>query len=108
MYITKTHSEPTIEAVELFPAEVEMSFLSTKYLATEAAKQLTYAILHPQPAGPFAQVGDEQMLALQRLVAIFEGALPTHRQKQPPLTEVGKSDTALMVQVAVLLPRLQR
>jgi hypothetical protein len=55
-----------------------MPFQLSQYLATQAAKQLTHALLHPQPAGPFCQVGDDQMLSLERLSAIFEGALPSH------------------------------
>jgi hypothetical protein len=43
-------------------------------LATQAAADLTHAILHPQPAGPFCKVGDEQMIALKHLANIFEGA----------------------------------
>jgi hypothetical protein len=50
-------------------------------LATEAAKQLTYTLANPQPAGPFAQVGDDQLIALKKLAAIFEGALPKHIQR---------------------------
>jgi hypothetical protein len=84
VYITKTHSECIIEAVELFPTEVTMPFLLKKYFATEAAKQLTHALLYLQPAGPFTHVGDEQTLALKHLVAILEGALPTHQQKKNP------------------------
>jgi hypothetical protein len=32
------------------------------------------------PAGPFSQVGDEKMLTLQQLAAIFEGALPARKK----------------------------
>jgi hypothetical protein len=56
-----------------------MPFPSKKDLATEAAKQFTYALLHPQPAEPFTQVGSDQMLILKHLPAFFKGALPKHR-----------------------------
>jgi hypothetical protein len=49
-------------------------------LATEAAKKITYALANPQTAGPFAQVGDEQLIVLKKLAAIFEGALQKHKQ----------------------------
>jgi hypothetical protein len=39
--------------------EVQLYFQSERNLATEAAKQLTYALVNPHPAGPFAQVGDD-------------------------------------------------
>jgi hypothetical protein len=55
-------------------------------VATEAAKQLTYALVNPQRAGPFTQVGDDQLIALKKLATIFEGALPKHkRQTATPL-----------------------
>jgi hypothetical protein len=47
------------------PIEVAMSFQSSKDLTNPAAKQLTHALLNPQPAGPFDQVSDDQMLALE-------------------------------------------
>jgi hypothetical protein len=53
-------------------------------LATQAAADLTHALLHPQPAGPFCQVGDEQTIALKRLASIFEGA--KQRQTKSVLT----------------------
>jgi hypothetical protein len=43
-------------------------------LATQAAADLTHALLHPQSAGPFCKVGEEQTIALKRLANIFEGA----------------------------------
>jgi hypothetical protein len=46
---------------------------SAQDLATQAAAELTHALLHPQPAGPFCKVGDEQTIALKRLTDIFEG-----------------------------------
>jgi hypothetical protein len=69
-----------VETVEFFPTEVEVHFTSSRDLVAEAAKQLTYTLVNPQPVGPFAQVGDDQLIALKKLGAIFEGALPKHRQ----------------------------
>jgi hypothetical protein len=51
-----------------------LPFTSPQDLATQAAVDLTRAILHQQPAGPFCQVGDAQTIALKRLADIFEGA----------------------------------
>jgi hypothetical protein len=50
-------------------------------LATEAAKKFTKALANPQLAGPFTQVNNKQLLALKKLAAIFEGALPKHMQQ---------------------------
>jgi hypothetical protein len=79
VYITKTRSGRAVETVEFFPTEVPLPFPSSQDLVTQASKQLTHALINPQPAGPFCQIGDEQMLTLAILSAIFKGALP--RQK---------------------------
>jgi hypothetical protein len=93
VYINKTRSERVVDTVEFPPTEVQLPFQSTRDLATEAAKQLTYTLSNPQLAGPFAQVCDDQLIALNKLVAIFEGALPTHKQRTatPLLDNTSKS-----------------
>jgi hypothetical protein len=67
--------------VEFSSTEVQLPFQSTRDLENEAAKQFTYALVNPQLAGPFTQVGDDQLAALKKLAAFFEGALPTHKQR---------------------------
>jgi hypothetical protein len=81
VYINKTRSERVMETVAFFPTEVKIPFKSSRDLPTEAVKQLTYTLVNPQPVGPFAQVGDDQPITLKKLAAIFEGALPKHRQR---------------------------
>jgi hypothetical protein len=80
VYINKTRSERVVETVELFPTNVNIPFQSSRDFKNEAAKQLTYTLVNPQPAGPFAQVGDDQLISLKTLAAIFEGALPNQKQ----------------------------
>jgi hypothetical protein len=78
-------------------------------LATQAAKQLTHALLNPKPAGPFCQVGDEQRLALQQLKAIFDGSLPARKKDTTsPLCEINDSDAPLRVQLAASPLRVVR
>jgi hypothetical protein len=76
---TKTEENELSKQLSFFSEELNFPFLSTQELATQAAKELTHALLHPQPAGPFCQVGDEQTLALKHLAAIFEGATRSHK-----------------------------
>jgi hypothetical protein len=45
--------------MEFFQKEVNIPFQSSREFETEAATQLTYALVNPQLAGPFAQVGDD-------------------------------------------------
>jgi hypothetical protein len=73
VYITRTRVERVVETVD-FSRKITLPFPSAQDLATKAAAELTRALLHPQPAGPFCKVGDEQTLALKRLADIFEGA----------------------------------
>jgi hypothetical protein len=102
VYISKTRSERVVETVEFFPTEVPLPFPSSKDLSTQAAKKLTPVLLNPQPAEPFCQVGDEQMLALARLAAIFEGALPTYKPGATSLlVEIDDKYAPPRVQVAV-------
>jgi hypothetical protein len=107
VYINKTRGERVAETVDFFPENFKLPFPSTQELATKAATELTHALLHPQPAGPFFKVGDEQTLSLKCLADIFEGAT---RQKSrvviPPAETVG-NDAPPMVQNTVSPPRVQ-
>jgi hypothetical protein len=79
VYITKTISNRIVETVEFFPQKFILPLPSSQDLATQAVKDLTHALLHPQPAGPFCQVGDEQAIALKRLASIFVSAKPRNK-----------------------------
>jgi hypothetical protein len=65
-----------VETVEFFPHKFILPFPSSQDLANQAASDLTHALLDPQPASPFCQVGDEQAIALKRLANIFVSAKP--------------------------------
>jgi hypothetical protein len=56
------------------PKKSTLPFPSSYDLAIQAAADLTHALSHPQPVGPFCQVGNEQTIALKRLASIFETA----------------------------------
>jgi hypothetical protein len=74
VYITKTRSNIIVETVDFSPKKFTLPFPSSHDLATQAASDLTHTLLHPQPEGPFCQVGNEQTIALKRLASIFEDA----------------------------------
>jgi hypothetical protein len=82
VYITKTRSTRIVETVEFFPHKFKIPFPSSSDLATQAATESTHALLNPQPAGPFCQVGDEQVIALRKLATIFEASRPNKVNKQ--------------------------
>jgi hypothetical protein len=107
VYINKTISERVVETVDISPTEVPLPFQSSKELANQAGKPLSHALLNPQPARPFCQVGNGQMLALKRLAAIFEGALLTcKKDAMSPLLEINDNDAPPRVQMSVSDPRV--
>jgi hypothetical protein len=74
-----------VETFEFFPHIFKLPFPSSSELATQAAEDLTHALLNPQPAGPFCQIGDEQAIALKRLANIFgDGTLKRGKKNLPP------------------------
>jgi hypothetical protein len=108
VYLKKNRGEHVVETVGFFSEKFELPFLSTQELATQAAKELIYALLHPQPVGPFCKFGDEQMLALKRLADIFEGATRLHKSRVliPPAKTVGNVAPP-RVQITVSPPRVK-
>jgi hypothetical protein len=95
-----------VETVEFFPEKFTLLFPSSHDLATQAAADLTHALLHPQPAGPFCQVCNEQTIALKRLASIFESA-KQRKTKNPLAPQDGIENTAPQrVQTTVSPPRV--
>jgi hypothetical protein len=47
VYITKTRGYRIAEAVDFFPKKITLPFPSAQNLATQAAADLTHALLHP-------------------------------------------------------------
>jgi hypothetical protein len=88
------------------PKKFPLPFPSAQDLATQAAAELTHALLHPQPSGPFCKVGDEQTLALKRLADIFDGATRQKSKGVIPPTDRVKSAAPPRVQNTVSPPRV--
>jgi hypothetical protein len=107
VYITKTRGERVVETVDFFPETFKLPFPSAQYLATKASAELTHALLHPQPAGPFCKVGDEQTLALKRLADIFERATRQRSRVVIPPAETVENVAPPRVQITVSPPRVK-
>jgi hypothetical protein len=107
VYITNTRGERVVETVEFFPKNFKLPFPSAQDLATKAAAELTHALLQPQPTGPFCNVGDEQIIALKRLVDIFEGATRHKLRVVIPPTETVENVAPRRVQHTLSPPRVQ-
>jgi hypothetical protein len=108
VYITKTRSSRVVETVEFFPHTFKLPFPSSSERETPAAADLTHSLLKPQPAGPFCQVGDEQVITLKRLADIFGAAkLKRERNKLTPQDEVA-NNAPQRVNTMVSSPRVTR
>jgi hypothetical protein len=75
-------------------------------LAAKTAAELTHALLHPQPLGPFCQVSDEQTLDLKYVANIFEGATLQKSKVVIPPTDRVENVAAPRVQHTVSPPRV--
>jgi hypothetical protein len=107
VYINKTRGERVVETVDFFLDTFKLPFPSIQNLATKAATELTHALLHPHPAGPFCKVGDEQTLVLKCLADIFEGAIRRKSRAVNPLAETVENVAPPRVQNTVSPPRVQ-
>jgi hypothetical protein len=81
VYILSTASERIVDTLEFFPHNYQMPHLLSTDTLIMAAKDMTDALQKPHPEFPFAQVGDDTILALAELAAIFKLKL---QQTQPP------------------------
>jgi hypothetical protein len=106
VHTTKTRGDIIVETVEFFPEKFTLPFPTPQDQATKAATELTRALLHPQPAGPFCQVGDAQTLALKRLAAIFEGATQHKTKIHVPPTKKNDNNAPPRVPPRVSPPRV--
>jgi hypothetical protein len=95
-----------VETVEFSPQKFILPFPSSHDLANQAAADLTHALLHPQPAGPFCQVGDEQMIALKRLASIFVSAKPGNTNNPLAPQDGIENNAPQRVQTTVSPPRV--
>jgi hypothetical protein len=106
VHITKTRGYRIVKTVEFFPEKFTLPFATPQYQATKAATELTRALLNPQPAGPFYQVGDTQTLALKRLATIFEGATQQRTKDNVPPAKKNNDNAPLRVPTRVSPPRV--
>jgi hypothetical protein len=81
VYISATASERIVDTLEFFPHNYQMPQLSSTDRLIMAAKDMMDALQDPHPEVPFARVGDDTILTLTNLAAIFKLKL---RQTPPP------------------------
>jgi hypothetical protein len=91
VYISATSSERIVDTLKFFPHNYQIPQLSSTDRLLMAAKDMTDALQNPHPEELFARVGDDTILALAELAAIFKLKLrqtpsPTP-QAAPPKAE---------------------
>jgi hypothetical protein len=87
VYITKTRSNRIVETGDYFPEKITLPLPSSHDLVTQAAVDLTHALLHTQPVGLFCQVGNDQTIALkQRAVFLKPQNNENRKIHLPPRT----------------------
>jgi hypothetical protein len=91
IHVTSTNSECIGDTVEFFPQYTKVPRLSSVDAATYAARNLIYALQHPQPAGPFAPT-DPTIKILKKLAEIFAIAPPLTATAAAPRVEVPTAD----------------
>jgi hypothetical protein len=72
VYISATASERIVDTLELFTHTYKMPQLSSTDRLLMASKDMTDALQNPHPAVSFASVGDDTILAIADLAAIFK------------------------------------
>jgi hypothetical protein len=73
---------------------------------TQAAADLTHALLNPEPAGPFCQVGDKQAIAPRKLANIFGYSKPKNANNTLAPQDETENNTPQRVQTTVSPPRV--
>jgi hypothetical protein len=84
IFVTATAAARVSDTVEFFPRVCQMPRTSSTDAAKQAAHDLIHALLHPKPAAPFAQLGDQQTQALQQLARINDAAI----NNNPPSNKI--------------------
>jgi hypothetical protein len=92
VYILAMASERIVDTLEFFPHNYQMPQLSSTDRLLMDAKYMTDALQNPHPEVPFASVGDDTILALTDLAAIFKLKLrqtpsPTPQAAPPKVTQ---------------------
>jgi hypothetical protein len=106
VYITTTKSNRIVETGGFFPQTFNLPFPSSHDLVTQAEADTRHALLHPQPAGTFFQVGNEQTISSKRLAGIFESKNHEKRKTHLPPQDGIENNAPQRVQTTGSPPRV--
>ena len=89
IYIPKTQGTRICDTVEFFPTNCKLPNVSAHDAAIYAANDLIIALTKPQPPNSFLSLGDEQIVALQKLANSFQTAITKQPISTPGVSESG-------------------
>ena len=89
IYIPKPQGTRICDTVEFFPTHCKMPKVSAHDADIYAANDLITALTKPQPTNSFISIGDDQIVALQKLATIFQTSIT-----KPPISAQGVPDIA--------------
>jgi hypothetical protein len=102
-----TNKTIIVDTVEFFPQYVKMPHLSSRGIAIQAARELTFALRNPAPVAPFARLGYKQHEALARIANIFkeiaapepceEQVIPKKPSNQAPLAPMPHAEAPVSI-----------
>ena len=112
IYIPKTHGTRMCDTVEFFPTHCKLPNVSAHDAAIYAANDLIMALTKPQPPNSFLSIGDEQIVALQKLANIFQTTItkqpisaPGVPDSEPPNRPCTQSQTKKFDNAALTPPQ---
>ena len=75
-YRPKTESERLSDTTEIFPVQKQLTSLYPADAVTHDTSELTESLQNPAPSIPIPHLGENQTVALRKLVAIFNMTMP--------------------------------
>ena len=71
VYVTKTRGERDSDCVEFFPHNTPLPYNSSSENVIITAHKLDHDLQNPAPQAPFSNIGDSQMVVIEKLLSIF-------------------------------------
>ena len=85
VYVNKTIGERDSECVGLLPHNTPLPYNSSSENVIIAAHELAHAMKNPSPQAPFSNIGDSQMVAIEKFSDIFSKVADNlHQRLDPP------------------------
>ena len=85
VYVTKKIGERDSDCVDFFPHNTPLPYNSSSENVIIAAHKLVHDLNNPAPQAPFSNIGNSQMVAIEKLTDIFyKVGKKLHQRVDPP------------------------